>query len=224
MLNPVFGADERGENGISVVVTFAVALLLLIGGLYVGGAMLADADQETEYQTYDVDWQVYENRSANVATNENGDDVYSDPWLNLSDPNQHNWNRTNDNQNYQNTSLAAVNDEFTGEVGNVTVLGEDAGTGEDENIYVVREGEQLPDESTAESPALVVEGNYTDNESTTEANALEGAEWGNAFVTTLNAIEAHITTAIIGFSILFLALPAVFIIRLIGDSSQYQSR
>jgi len=217
-------AGDRGQSALDVVLTFGISILLLIGGLYVGGTMLADADQETDYQTYNVDWTVYENRTAETTTNELGNRVYTDPWLNLSDPNQHDWNRTDDNQTYENTSLSEVNDEFTGDVGNVTVVGNDAGTGEDDNIYIVQEGEQLPDESTAESPALVVEGTYEENGSETRAEALEGADWGNAFVTTLNAIETHISTAVVAFSILLMALPAIFVIRLLGGSSTYQSR
>jgi hypothetical protein len=199
-------------------VTFAIAIAVLAAGAYVAGAVIDDSQTGTERTNATVDWEVWENRSADHSESV-GSETYTDPWVNLSDPDQYDYNRTGETRTYSNRSVLEEGDEPTGRFGNSTVVGNRAGTSANESNYVVEPGDQLPDGSTAESYAIVYKGTYEVNGSTTNTSEFEMADWENSFAQSLQQLERYGSFAIVVFSLGLLVLPAGFIIVLIKGAA-----
>jgi len=199
-------------------VTFAIAIAVLAAGAYVAGAVIDDSQTGTETTNATVDWEVWENRSADHNESVSSE-TYTDPWVNLSDTNQYDYNRTGETRTYSNRSVLEEGDEPTGRFGNSTVVGNEAGTSANESNYVVEPGDQLPDGSTAESHAIVYKGEYEVNGSTTNTSEFEMADWENSFAQSLQQLERYGSFAIVAFGLGLLVLPAGFIIVLIKGAA-----
>ena len=200
------------------VVTFAIAIAVLAAGAYVAGAVIDDSQTGTERTNATVDWEVWENRSADHNESVSSE-TYTDPWVNLSDTDQYDYNRTGETRTYSNRSVLEEGDEPTGRFGNSTVVGNEAGTSANESNYVVEPGDQLPDGSTAESHAIVYKGEYEVNGSTTTTSEFEMADWENSFAQSLQQLERYGSFAIVAFGLGLLVLPAGFIIVLIKGAA-----
>jgi hypothetical protein len=197
-------------------VTFAIAIAVLAAGAYVAGAVIDDSQTERETTNATLDWQVYENRTAEYqAVGVDSTDTYTDPWLNLSDTKQYDYNKTGEDQTYSSRSVLEEGDEPSGRFGNTTIRNNAAGTSSKESNYVVEPGDRLPDGSTAQSYAIVYKGEYEDNGSTTNTTEFEMADWQNSFASSLQQLERHGSFAIAAFGLGLLVLPAAFIILLV---------
>jgi len=196
-------------------VTFAIAIAVLAAGAYVAGAVIDDSQTETQTTNATLDWEVYENRTAEYQEGDiDSSDTYTDPWLNLSDTNQYNYNKSNENQTYSRRSVLSEGDEPSGRFDNSTIRNNEAGTSSNESNYVVEPGDRLPDNSTAQSYAIVYKGTYEDNGSTTNTTEFEMADWENSFASSLQQLEQYGSFAIVAFGLALLILPAAFIIVL----------
>ena len=197
-------------------VTFAIAIAVLAAGAYVAGAVIDDSQTGTEQANATVDWKVWENRSADYNASSK---TYTDPWVNLSDTDQYDYNKTGEERTYSGRSVLEEGDEPTGRFGNSTVVGNEAGTSRNESNDVVEPGDQLPDGSTADSYAIVYRGEYEVNGSTTETDEFEMADWENSFAQSLQQLERYGSFAIVAFGLGLLVLPAGFIIVLIRGAA-----
>jgi len=196
-------------------VTFAIAIAVLAAGAYVAGAVIDDSQTESETTNATLDWDVYENRTAeHQEGGVDSSDTYTDPWLNLSDTDQYDYNKSGENQTYSERSVLSEGDEPSGRFGNSTIRNNEAGTSSNESNYVVEPGDRLPDGSTAQSYAIVYKGTYRDNGSTTNTTEFEMGDWKNSFAASLQQLEQYGSFAIAIFGLGLLILPAAFIIVL----------